>query len=174
VTALIARKIALIYASVDASVGAVVPPPPVPTAAAPGETEEAFQARMRAAVEARERLQAERAAAEAAAAKDRAKGRVGAILARERGKAAGAPPALTPEVAAAVRAAFAAMNADDADMAELRNGVGWNKPDSFVAHCLMTAGLEDDAEVEAGLLMVRRYRRQLASDYPILFKEARA
>ncbi len=41
----------------------------------------------------------------------------------------------------------------------------------MIAHLLLTAGLETPEELEAGfLLLAPKYKRQLGSQFPILFK----
>jgi hypothetical protein len=58
------------------------------------------------------------------------------------------------------------------DGAHQRDGQGFNKPDAVVAHCLLTAGLETDQELEAGFMILSRYHRQLKDRFPLIFRNA--
>lgn len=164
---LIAKKIDMIQRSVEDTVQAVIPEPPA--VQGESETEEQFQARItRIAAE-----RAERAAKEEAdrkqVEKDAAKARVAGIHARQTARVTRELLPLTEERADAVRRAFDHM-LGVCDGALARDGQGFNKPDAFVAHCLLTAGLETRTELEAGYAMLSRYHRQLSGQFPVLFQ----
>jgi hypothetical protein len=61
------------------------------------------------------------------------------------------------------------MTVNDSDQATLRNGIGWNQPDSCIAHTVLATGLETEDELRAAERMLVRYHRQLKASYPILF-----
>jgi len=163
---LIASKIAMIEASVEKLASPVLPPP----VKIDSETEEQYQARMDAFRKEREEREATERAEKEARIKAHAKSRVEYIRNRERQRYGTEKPVpvMTEELAGAVRRAFAHM-LSVCDGAEMRDGQGFNKPDAFVAHVLLTAGLETDQELEAGYLMCSRYHRQLKSREPLLF-----
>ena len=100
-----------------------------------------------------------------------AKSKVAGIHEREKTRYGNQRPLLplTPERSEQVRSAFRHM-LGVCDGAVLRDGVGFNKPDAAVAHCLLTAGLDDQRELEAGQMILSRYHRQLSEQYPILFR----
>lgn len=99
-----------------------------------------------------------------------AKSKVGKIFEREKAKLKKEPLELTDERIAAVRESFKYM-LSVCDGALNLDGIGFNKPDAIVAHCLLTAGLETHEEISAAQFILNRYHRQLSKNFPILFKE---
>lgn len=132
------------------------------------ESASAFADRMERIQKAQEEAEASKAAETLAQAKARAKGKVGLIHEREKARNTRPLQPLTPVTVAQVRESFKFM-LSVCDGACLRDGEGFNKPDASVAHCLLTAGLETDQEVEAAFYMLVRYHRQLSGNYPLLF-----
>ena len=131
-----------------------------------GETEEEFAERMQKLAE----FEAQQAQRQQEQTKADAKSKVAGIHEREKTRYGQRPLLpLTPERSEQVRSAFRHM-LGVCDGAVLRDGVGFNKPDAAVAHCLLTAGLEDQRELEAGQMILSRYHRQLSEQYPILFR----
>jgi len=165
---LLDAKQRLIAAAIDgAPLAGFVPRPPEP--AAPGETAEEYAARRRAQDAEDAAAAAEAAARGENAARERARGRVAGFRDRERARAgATVPPAMTPELAESVRRAFGGMLAV-CDGAREQDGAGFNKPDAFVAHVLLSAGLERPDETETAYWMLRRYPRQVKSTFPEIF-----
>jgi SWI/SNF-related matrix-associated actin-dependent regulator 1 of chromatin subfamily A len=135
-----------------------------------GETEEQYQERMRriesfhAEESARNKAESERQA------KERAKSKVEAIHQRESARMTETMLPLTTQRIEQVRLAFQHM-LGRCDGAVMRDGMGFNKPDAAVAHCLLTAGLETQQELEAGFMILSRYHRQLKAIFPLIFRE---
>jgi SNF2 family DNA or RNA helicase len=163
VQALLAEKIRLIRAAVEAT--AVYRPPSADATSATWieESDEALQARIAAAL----------AAAEAEAAegrRERAGTRITDRLAADRARGAGratpdapeAPVVLTAEQRAAVVSAYDALLAV-CDGASSQDGAGFNKPDQAVVHWLdLVNGPESsDEAMELTWRLVRRYQRQV-------------
>ena len=48
--------------------------------------------------------------------------------------------------------------------------VGFNKPDSAIAHWVLSAGLETDEELQTAHFILNRYKRQLKTKFPALFR----
>lgn len=136
--------------------------------ASEGETEEQFQARMKRVFEKAEADIAARKAQAEADKKAAAKSKVGMVHGREKARLSRPVLPLTPQRTDAVRDAFKFM-LSVCDGAVTWDNQGFNKPDSAVAHWLLTAGLETNQEVEAAYYMLTRYHRQLGGKYPILF-----
>jgi len=132
-----------------------------------GETEEEYQARMQRLAN----FEQEQDAKLKEEAKQRAKSKVDGIHRRESAKVKSQPLPLTPERSEQVRRAFKYM-LGVCDGAQERDGQGFNKPDASVAHCLLTAGLENQQELEAAQMMLCRYHRQLSASYPLIFRNA--
>lgn len=133
------------------------------------ETEEEFQARIG---ELLKRAEADIEDRKSQAKSDRkalAKSKVGDIHSREKARLKKPVLPLTGERIEAVRDSFKYM-ISVCDGANALDNVGFNKPDASVAHLLLSAGLETDQELEAAFYMLTRYHRQLASQYPVLFK----
>ena len=133
----------------------------------PGETEEEFQARMQRAAE----LEAAQDAVKGNRSKEIAKSKVAGIHERESKRMTHEILPLTPERSEQVRQAFNYM-LGVCDGAFQRDGQGFNKPDASVAHCLLTAGLETQQELEAGFMILSRYHRQLSDKFPLIFRKA--
>jgi len=57
------------------------------------------------------------------------------------------------------------------DGALQRDGMGFNKPDSIIAHWVLSSGLNELFELEAAFLILSRYKRQLKKSFPSLFEE---
>jgi SNF2 family DNA or RNA helicase len=57
------------------------------------------------------------------------------------------------------------------DGALQRDCVGFNKPDSVMAHWVLSSGLSELFELEAAFLILSRYKRQLKKSFPLLFEE---
>lgn len=134
-----------------------------------GETEEEFQARMEKLLAEQEEFLKKQKILEEAEAKAIAKTKVSGIHNREKNRLKKQVLPLTPARIDAVRNSFTFM-LSVCDGAVTLDGQGFNKPDAAVAHCLLSAGLETNEEVEAGYFMLQRYHRQLGGKYPILFK----
>lgn len=169
ILSILAEKIDLIEKAVEKSFGVNVPtakPAPV------GETEEEFQARMARITKAQEEVEERQRAEAEAKAKERAKSKVDLIHGREKARNQRPILPLTEKRVEAVRAAHRFM-LSVCDGAHARDGQGFNKPDAVIAHCLLTAGLETQKEVEAAYYMLVRYHRQLSDSYPVLFKASR-
>jgi len=160
---LLVDKIDTIQRSIDNSIkGQRLTATPVGASQPEVESEEEFQARLQRAVEEQGKL-------EAAKLKAKAKSKVEGIHEREVTRAKkGVRLELTPDRSAEVRAAFGYM-LGVCDGANQRDGHGFNKPDAAVAHWLLNAGLETAQELEAGFLILSRYRRQLSEQFPLLF-----
>jgi hypothetical protein len=160
---LLVDKIDTIQRSIDNSIkGQRLTATPVGAAQPEVESEEEFQARLQRVVEEQGKL-------ESAKLKAKAKSKVDGIHKREVARAKkGVRLELTPDRSAEVRAAFGYM-LGVCDGANQRDGHGFNKPDAAVAHWLLTAGLETAQELEAGFLILSRYRRQLSERFPLLF-----
>lgn len=163
---LLSEKIALIEKAVEKAY--VVKPPVANTQQ--GETIAEFEARMLKIEQANADLEAKRRQENAEQIKARAKSKVDMIHSREKAKNTQPLLTLTPARTLAVRDAFKYM-LSVCDGAVQRDNVGFNKPDAAVAHCLLTAGLETEKEVEAGQLICTRYHRQLSDKFPILFRD---
>ena len=132
------------------------------------ETQEEFHARMERVIERAEADAAKRKIQAEADLKTVAKGKVGAIHGREKARSKKVMLPLTPERIQAVRNSFKYM-LSVCDGAKELDGVGFNKPDAVVAHWLLSAGLEDDMELESAQLILSRYHRQLGESFPVLF-----
>lgn len=116
-----------------------------------GETEEEYQARMRAIEELAAKAERE------AQAK-----RCQQIHERERARFASAGRMLLPlteERTRAVRDAFQFL-LSCCDGAVARDDAGFNKPDAAIAHHVLSYGLEDTRELETAYMIVSRYHRQ--------------
>ena len=169
---LLIDKIDTIIRSVDKLVeGEVKQGRPVNDDSNQGETEEQYQERMRRIANFQAEEEARNKAENEREAKERAKGKVGAIHSRESARRTQPLLPLTPERIEQVRQAFRFM-LGVCDGANQRDGQGFNKPDAVVAHCLLTAGLETDQELEAGFMILSRYHRQLKDRFPLIFRNA--
>lgn len=136
-----------------------------------GETPEQYEERMRRFQDAAEAFERDRSASQADRDKARGKEKAPIVLDRERERAEGTDRKvleLTPERIEAVREAFRFM-LGVCDGAVLRDNQGFNKPDAFVAHLLLSAGLETPVEIEAAYWMLTRYPRQLRKSFTLLF-----
>lgn len=135
-----------------------------------GETEAQFQARMEAARKAREAKEIQEKMEAEERRRVNALSRAERVRERERNRANAEGRntlPLTPERTEGVRQAFDFM-LGVCDGALRRDGQGFSKPDSLIAHSIEPAGLEGVA-LEAVYLMLLRYPRQLRSQFPILF-----
>lgn len=154
-------KIAMVQAAIEDSVKAYVPANNGKTVTYQGETEEQFQARMiKVTTEAETKI--------AASSKDEAKGKMDAIHARQKARGTRTILPLTDKRVKALKQAFRFM-LSVCDGAEMRDGQGFNKPDAFIAHVILSTDLETTQEVEAAYYMLTRYYRQLHGDYNVLF-----
>lgn len=151
-------KIAMVQAAIEDSVKAYVPGK---TITYQGETEDEFQARMK-------RVTEEAETKIAASAKDEAKSKMGAIHARQKARGTRTILPLTDKRVKALKQAFRFL-LSVCDGAEMRDGQGFNKPDAFIAHVILSTDLETTQEVEAAYYMLTRYHRQLHDDFGILF-----
>ena len=129
------------------------------------ETEEQFQLRLNRLAE-RANVHFENSENDK---KAKAKGKVAVIYEREKSRFTKKLLPLNPERVKAVRESFNYM-LSVCDGANQHDSVGFSKPDASVAHCLLSAGLDTDQEVEAAYYILTRYSRQLSSSFPILFK----
>jgi len=161
VNRLLQWKIAMVQAAVEDSVKAHVPANNGKTVTYQGETEEEFQARMA-------KVTQEAEAKVAASAKDVAKGKMDVIHARQKARGTRTILPLTEKRVKALKQAFRFM-LSVCDGAVLRDGEGFNKPDAFIAHVILSTDLETVKEIEAAYYMLTRYHRQLHESYPILF-----
>lgn len=170
ILSILAEKISLIEKAVEKAFG--VTAPTQPTAKAGEESEADFQARMERIAKAQEEVEQRQQAEEQAKAKERAKSKVDLIHGREKARNQRPILPLTEKRVQAVRAAHRFM-LSVCDGAHARDAQGFNKPDAVIAHCLLTAGLETQKEVEAAYYMLVRYHRQLSEKYPVLFTASR-
>lgn len=168
---LLDAKMTLIRSSVEKTLSATIPEA-TPTKVE-AETEEQYATRMSALKERNDKFAADRTAAEAELTKAQAKVKACRIHERLKAKAKNPVPEMTEELSSAIRAAFNFM-LGVCDGAIKRDNQGFNQPHAFVAHCLLTAGLETREELEAAyLLMVPTYKRQLSGEFPELFGKKR-
>jgi SWI/SNF-related matrix-associated actin-dependent regulator 1 of chromatin subfamily A len=172
---ILVEKMRMIEATIEAEAQAH---PAAPVAGDAGETEEQFEARMKAIEDAADAF--EKADAERRDADNRERGvkKAPVILDREkerhaRTKSAKTVLPLTDERVAAVKQAFDYMMSI-CDGATTRDGQGFNKPDAMVARFLGWAGMSKQVEVEAAYYMLTRYHRQLNESFPILWKATAA
>jgi SWI/SNF-related matrix-associated actin-dependent regulator 1 of chromatin subfamily A len=128
------------------------------------ESEQAFQERMNKVAE----IERKNAEEESRKVKEYSKSKVQEIHSRETAKKPNKRFALTPERSEQVRQAFQFM-LGVCDGAHEKDNIGFNKPDAAVAHILLSAGLENEMELEAGFLILSRYHRQLKQRYPLIF-----
>jgi hypothetical protein len=154
---LLAHKIALAYKALDASIKFNPPPPRMPGVAVIEETDEEMRARINAAGEEVER--------------EVALGKLRGILGRESAKVNDVPePELTPGRKEMLRSALEYM-ISICDGAEMRDSMGFNKPDAFIARwvgrCLRE---EDDVSYRVLERILVRYRRQLKGKFEEIWK----
>jgi hypothetical protein len=154
---LIEYKMALIYASLEASIRVTPLRPRKPNAELVDESDEELIERIRAAEE--------------EASHTIAIGKLHSVLSRESIKVNDVPePELTTDRKAMLRAALDYM-ISICDGAEKRDSMGFNKPDAFIArwvgHCL-----RDEDEVSYRVLerILVRYRRQLKGKFEEIWK----
>lgn len=57
------------------------------------------------------------------------------------------------------------------DGAVHRDCLGFNKPDSVIAHWVLSSGLSELFELEAAFIILSRYKRQLKKSFPSLFEK---
>lgn len=175
---LIAMKIAMIEASIEYSVKPIVS---VPSPKIEGETEEQFQSRMESLKASVNSLQnavsdfgisispEKRSEIELLVKKEEAKTRVKRMAAKFKSKIGDwISQPITPELDMAIKEAFKVMVSNDPDMATLRNGVGFNQPDSYMARWL-GYNLNTDDECRSMLGLLYKYKRQLQGQFPLLF-----
>ncbi len=154
---LIAQKIDLFQSAIDDSIKAV------PVNAVQGETEEQFQARIakvQADLDAKAKIEMQTIALE----------KIDKIIASEyariaSGKLKNVPtevkiPEFTPELIQSIKDALDAM-IGVCDGAEMKDGVGFNKPDAHLSRWLYAAGLDNPKALEAAFLMLARYPKQV-------------
>lgn len=156
---LIGWKVAVIQAAIENSIKAVIPGNNGITHQE--ETEEQFQARMK-------RVTEEAEAKIVASAKDQAKSKMDTIHARQKARGTRTILPLTDKRVKALKIAFRFM-LSVCDGAEMRDNQGFNKPDAFIAHIILSTDLETTQEVEAAYYMLTRYYRQLHTNYGVLF-----
>jgi len=102
--------------------------------------------------------------------KRRINARVSQIHEKERSKSNGLDLSGCSQKADTIRSAFRYM-LSVCDGALEKDCVGFNKPDSIIAHWVLSSGLEELFELEAAFLILSRYKRQLRKMYPSLFEE---
>lgn len=151
VVELIASKMAMIDAAVEAEVAVVIPQ------GQQAETEEQYAARM---------VKVE----EIAARPTRMTAKKADLSKRMKARAKSELLPLTPERKMAIDGAFAFL-LSVCDGAEAKDGQGWNKPDSIIARYVLAGKMKTDEDYEIGFAMCSRYSRQLLGRFPILFKE---
>jgi SWI/SNF-related matrix-associated actin-dependent regulator 1 of chromatin subfamily A len=154
---LLAHKIELAYRALEASIKFKPPPPRMPGVTVIEETDEEMRARINAAGEEVER--------------EVALGKLRGILGRESAKVNDVPePELTPGRKGMLRSALEYM-ISICDGAEMRDGMGFNKPDAFIARwvgrCLRE---EDDVSYRVLERILVRYRRQLKGRFEEIWK----
>jgi hypothetical protein len=175
---LIARKVRMIELAVEKTVRAVVPVPPKEGAdgeAKAGETEAEFRVRQEKIRAAEEEYRKNKEEMDKAKAKEVAAEKARRVREREARKAEADGRKLlplTPERAEAVRRAFGYM-LGVCDGAVKKDGQGFNKPDAAVAHMINPSELAGEVELEAALLMLTRYARQLKNREPLLFGDGK-
>lgn len=110
---------------------------------------------------------------EAAAEVDRqtARNKLASILERERGKTVIPEPELTYKRKALIRDALGYM-ISRCDGAIKRDGIGFNKPDAGIAHCVFRTGMREDDEITFRVIerVLSRYYTQVSSKYPEIWE----
>ena len=78
---------------------------------------------------------------------------------------------VTDEIRHELTGALASMQ-DSCDGAKDKDGIGFNKPDAAIMHTICSADMLSDAELEKFVLWtLRKYKGQLGSRFPILFRK---
>jgi Helicase conserved C-terminal domain len=151
---LIMKKMDLFDKAIDSSIKAN----PV-SASSSGETEEEYEARMKAASEIA--IKEEKQTVQVNL-KSLAKTKVLQILEHERKKANNkiVEPVITPQIMEEVKIGFDRM-LSVCDGAHNKDGQGFNKPDASLSRYLYQAGFDDKEVALAGYYMLRRYPRQV-------------
>jgi hypothetical protein len=161
---LILKKMRMIEGSVEKLVKPIIP---VNTAdnILQGETSEQFAQRMELVKKARE--DAEKVEKENSTKEVRTKvEQIAEKFKSKIGKWIEQP--LTPELTESIRNAFNAMVANDPDYASELNGIGFNKPDSYISRWL-GHNLNTESECRAMLGLLQKYSGQLKNRFPNLF-----
>lgn len=161
---LIAKKIAMIQSAVENRVEGSIPV----TVRIEGETEEQYTERMAMIKAEQDRLHAERKEREEAEAKAAAKSKVNTILSRKRSKGTLPDESITPERAESIRNALRFMDGE-CDGAQMQDGVGFSKSDTYLGKTLARTELETESELLTAWYVLRPYKRQLANQFPALF-----
>jgi hypothetical protein len=154
---LLAHKIELAYRALEASIKFNPPPARMPGVAVIEETDEEMRARINAAGEEVER--------------EVALGKLRGILGRESVKVNDVPePELTTGRKEMLRSALEYM-ISVCDGAQMRDSMGFNKPDAFIARWVgMCLREEDDVSYRVLERILVRYRRQLKGKFEEIWK----
>lgn len=146
---LLSDKIKIIQASVDGTV----------KLDNNSETEEDFLARMKFGLEKQEKIESELV-----------KEKILFIREREIAKTNNVDFSFCKNSPDLIRESFRYM-LSVCDGAVSRDGNGFNKPDSVMAHFILSSGLVHEYELETAYLILTRYKRQLFSKYPSIFQK---
>jgi hypothetical protein len=120
-------------------------------------------------VQVRHESEEDRRAAFEAIGRDEHASRVQLLLGRQKERSPERPQLdLTPEVKGALKGAYEYM-ISVCDGAVAKDGQGFNKPDAAISRFLMAYDLDTDDACRALEGLLFKYKRQLKSDFPILF-----
>ena len=147
VMSLLAEKIAMVDAAVEAEVVAVIAAP------VKAETEEEYKTRMAEVYS--------RPLPVSPAREQRAENLHNRLVAKKE------LPELTPERTEAIKVGFAYL-LSVCDGARDKDGSGFNKPDQYLSRWLASYGLENEREVRTAQALLQKYRKQLAA-YTAIF-----
>ena len=149
---LLAQKIKVIQDSIDGNIQGKK----VISNVSNVETDEQFENRINNVVEIQKQFE-----------KNLAKTKVQEIYNREKEKSC--PVVLDKKIIESIKKAFNHM-LSVCDGAISEDDVGFNKPDSAIAHWVLSAGLETDEELQTAHFILNRYKRQLKTKFPALFR----
>lgn len=152
VNRLLTQKIKVIQESIDAGIEVKK------VSAAKEESEDEFHARMEA-IAAKQELERVKSI----------KLKVSSIRERELIKSGDIDLSLCQTNPLLIREAFQHM-LSVCDGAVQKDNVGFNKPDSIIAHLVLSSGLNELFELEAAFLILSRYKKQLIVTFPSLFR----
>lgn len=159
---LIAKKIAIIERAVESKVDAVISSPILNTTVVVKETEEDYLKRMA-------ELKATQATVPVKPTTNIRQVKITNLAERVQNKIGNwIKQDLTPELKTSIEGAYNTMISNDPDYAEHLNGVGFNKPDSFIARMIGSC-LDSDDAYRATWGILYRYRGQLEKNFPKLY-----
>ncbi|RJQ25039.1 DEAD/DEAH box helicase [Candidatus Parcubacteria bacterium] len=157
---LILKKIALIEASVEKTyTPTIVGTPNAPTSGSvKGESDEEYVARMKLVQDAKNNPELDRAKAKVKQMAGKFLEKIGDWIAQP----------INSQLETCIRGAFNVMVGNDPDFAMERNGVGFNKPDSYIARFL-AFNLNTDEELRCMWGLLYKYSKQLKYKFPELW-----